>query len=701
MTSRATGAGARTRTVAYGPSLSLGSLTPMARSVPDAARRRAGELRERIRRADHAYYVLDRPEMADSEYDALYRELAALEAEHPGLVDPASPTQRVPGEVAEGFRSVAHPAPMVSIENVMSEEEFRDWVVSTDRFLKSESPRAYSVEPKIDGVSLELIYEHGVLVTAATRGDGTVGEDVTANARTLRSIPLRLHAAQPPAYVAVRGEAYLAKADFERLNRELVEAGEEGFANPRNCCAGSLRQLDPKIPASRPIRYVAYAVAAMRGATFATQTEVLEALAAWGLPTNHETRNVRGADGVVARHRALAEGRDGLAYEIDGVVVKEDDLALQERLGLRNRSPRWAVAWKFPARQAVTRVARVVWSVGRTGVVTPSADLEPVALAGVTVSRATLHNVDELRRLGLREGDRVVLERAGDVIPKVLRVLTDERTGRERAVRVPAECPECSTALERAEGKVALRCPNLSCPAQAVRLLIHFAGRLGADIRGLGEKQADLLWREGLVKDPGDLFRLQAQDLVPLERFGEKSAANLVAQIEQARSVSLDRLLFALGIPEVGERAARVLARAFGTLERLAEASREDLIEIDEVGEALAATVTSWFARPQNRRLLTKLREGGVRPTPLEAPRGGAFAGLTVVLTGTLETLSRDEAKALVEAQGGRAGSSVSAKTNLVVAGPGAGSKLKQAQQLGIEVIGEAEFMKRAGRSPR
>jgi DNA ligase (NAD+) len=675
----------------------------MTRPVPAAARRRADELRARIRRADHAYYVLDKPELADSEYDALYRELTELEREHPGLADAASPTRRVPGAVAEGFRSVAHPAPMVSIENVMSDEEFRDWVASTDRFLKSEAPRAYSVEPKIDGVSLELIYEDGLLVTAATRGDGTVGEDVTANARTVRSIPLRLEtgdaAGAAPAYLAVRGEAYLAKDDFERLNRELVEAGEEGFANPRNCCAGSLRQLDARIPASRPIRYVAYAVAVARGAAFATQTEVLERLAAWGLPTNRETRRVVGAEAVAARFRELAERRDRLAYEIDGVVVKEDELALHERLGLRNRSPRWAVAWKFPARQAVTRVVRVAWSVGRTGVVTPSADLEPVALAGVTVSRATLHNVDELARLGLKEGDRVVLERAGDVIPKVLRVLAEERTGGERAVKVPTTCPECGTRLERAEGKVALRCPNLACPAQAVRLLIHFASRLGADIRGLGEKQADLLWREGLVKDPGDLFRLTVEELVPLERFGEKSAANLVAQIDQARTLPLDRLLFALGIPEVGERGARVLARAFGSLDGVAAATEEALLDLDEVGEALAKAVTAWFARPENRRLLAKLAAGGVRPTRVEAPRGGAFAGLTVVLTGTLETLSRDEAKALVEAQGGRAGSSVSKQTHLVVAGPGAGSKLKRAQELGIEVLDEAEFLRRAGRA--
>ncbi len=666
--------------------------------VPDDVRRKAQRLREQIREADHAYYVLDKPRLSDSEYDALYRELQTLEAAHPGLADPASPTQRVPGTVAEGFASFTHPIPMVSIENVMSEEELREWVASTDRFLKSTGPRRYSVEPKIDGVSLELVYRDGVLVTAATRGDGTVGEDVTANARTVRSIPLRLVGPRAPARLVVRGEAYIRKADFEALNRGLEEAGEEPFANPRNCCAGSLRQLDASIPASRPIRYVAYAVAEMEGTPWRSQEEILAGLAALGLPTNEETSCATGADEVVACWGVLAGRRDRLAYEIDGVVVKENDLALQERLGLRNRSPRWAVAWKFPPRQATSLVERVVWTVGRTGVVTPSADLTPTALAGVTVSRATLHNADEIVRLGLKEGDPVLIERAGDVIPKVLRVLTEKRTGRERAVRVPDACPECKAGLVKAEGKVALRCPNLACPAQAVRALIHFASRLGADIRGLGEKQAEQLWRLGLAKDPADLFTLEAGQLVELERLGEKSAANLLAQIDAARQLPLDRLLFAFGIPEVGERAARVLARAFGHLERLAGATREELLEVDEVGAVLADTLTEWFSRDATKRLLTKLKQAGVSSTPVNAPQGGAFAGLTVVLTGTLEALSRDEAKALIEAQGGRAGSSISAKTHLVVAGPGAGSKLKAAKELGLEVIDEAEFMRRAGR---
>jgi DNA ligase (NAD+) len=668
--------------------------------TPDDARRRVEHLRDAIRRADHEYYVLARPTRSDAEYDALFRELVELERRHPELDDPGSPTRRVPGAVAEGFRPLAHPTPMVSIENVLSEEEFREWVASTDRFLRSEAPRRYSVEPKIDGVSLELVYERGVLVAAATRGDGFVGEDVTGNARTIRSIPKRLVADDPPAYVAVRGEAYIPKADFADLNREIEESGEEPFANPRNLCAGALRQLDPSVTASRPIRFFAYAVGKAEGAAFRGQGDLLARLAAWGIPPVPHASSVEGADDVVRAFGALAAARNDAPWELDGVVVKVDDADLQDRLGLRNRSPRWAVAWKFPPQQARTRLRKIVWSVGRTGIVTPRADLEPVPLAGVTISSATLHNADELARLGAREGDVVVIERAGDVIPKVVRVLAEERTGEAPAPVVPDRCPECGGPLGREEGKVALRCTNLACPAQVVRSLQHFAGRLAMDIRGLGEKQTAQLHAKGLLRDPSDLFRLTEADLVGLDRWGEKSARNLLAQIEGAKRRPLDRFLLALGIREVGERGARVLARAFGTLDALAAASRDDLLLLDEVGDAMADAVTSWFAEPANRALLERLRAAGVEPAPVEAVAGGPFQGKTVVFTGTLASLSRDEAKALVEARGGRAGSSISSKTHLVVAGPGAGSKRDRARELGVEVIDEEEFLRRAGRRP-
>lgn len=671
----------------------------MPAEVPPEVRARVEELRALIREADHRYYVLDDPDLTDTQYDELYRELIALEEAHPALHDPGSPTQRVPGAVAEGFEPFTHPSPMVSLDNVTTDTEFLDWVGSADRYLRAEAPRRYSVEPKIDGVGLELIYEEGVLVTVATRGDGLVGEDVTANARTIRSIPPRLRGPDVPTWLAVRGEAFVRKADFVAFNQAAEEAGERTFANPRNFCAGSLRQLDPKIPASRPIRYFAYALGGIEGAGYASQEAMLKAFREMGLPTMPEARVVADADAVVARYAELVAMRDDLPYELDGVVVKVDDAALQGRLGMRTRSPRWAVAWKFPAQRAVTRLKEVDWSVGRTGVVTPRAILEPVFLAGVTVSHATLHNVDELERLGLLRGDRVEIERAGDVIPKVLRALDDERTGDEAPIVVPERCPDCDTPLHRDEGKVALRCGNFACPAQVVAHLAHFAARRAVDIRGLGEKQVRQLLGEGLVKDAADLFTLQKDDLAALERWGEKSAQNLLDQLETAKTVPLDRFLFGLGIREVGERGGRILARAFRTLDGVMAADEEHLLDLDEVGATMAAAVLEWFAEERHRDMLARMRAAGVDPQPVEAPAGGAFEGLTVVLTGKLEALSRDEAKAIVEAQGGRAASSVSKRTDLVVAGPGAGSKLKKAEELGIEVIDEPEFLRRGGRA--
>ncbi len=662
------------------------------------ARRRMRDLADEIRRADHEYYVEDRPTLTDARYDELYRELVRLEAAHPAWADPDSPTQRVPGAVAEGFPPVEHPTPMVSLENVTTEAELSEWVDGLDRFLRATGERRYSVEPKIDGVSLELVYRDGRLETAATRGDGTFGEDVTPNARTIRQIPHVLRGDDPPAYVAVRGEAYIRKADFARLNARLEREGEEPFANPRNLCAGSLRQLDPRIPAGRPIRYFAYAIGAVGGAAPASQTELMQRLAAWGFSVAEPSATVEGRGAVARAYQDLLARRDDLPFELDGLVVKVDERALQERLGLRNRSPRWAVAWKFPPQRATTRLCHVVWSVGRTGTITPRADLEPVRLAGVTVSSATLHNVDELERLGVREGDLVVVERAGDVIPRVVRVVEEARTGEEHSVEVPHACPECGTRVERVEGRVAIRCPNFACPAQVSRHLQHFASRLGMDIRGLGEKQTQQLLREGLVRDAADVFLLRVEDLEDLERWGRKSAENLVGFVEEAKTRSLDRFLYALGIPEVGERGARILARAFSTLERVQSATKEELLDLDEVGEAMADAVLGWFAEPRNREMLARMRRAGVCPTAVEAPAEGILAGKTVVFTGRLETLSRDEAKALVETLGGRAGSSISGRTDLVVAGPGAGSKLDKARGLGVEVVEEAEFLRRVGR---
>lgn len=658
-------------------------------------------LRERVREADWRYYVLDDPQLTDAQYDDLYRELVALEGAHPEWADPDSPTARVPGAVLDAFAPFPHPTPMVSLENVTDESEFREWVASLDRFLRSDVPRHYTIEPKIDGVGLELIYESGRLVAAATRGDGFVGENITETARTIRSVPQRLRGESPPAFVAVRGEAYVRKKDFEDFNRRAEEAGERTFQNPRNFCAGSLRQLDTSIPASRPLRYFAYSLGGLEGMEApATQSALLEQLRAWGFAVAPEVGVVLGTEALVEKHAAWMARRNNLAYEADGTVVKVDDRATQERLGMRSRSPRWAVAWKFPPQRARTRLLDVEWSVGRTGVITPRAMLEPVHLAGVTVSHATLHNLDEIERLGLRIGDWIEVERAGDVIPKILAVVAERRDGSERSIAPPRDCPACGAPLNRAEGEVALRCLDFACPKQVVGHLVHLASRRALDIRGLGEKQAETLYREGLVANPADLFALREKRdlLVALERWGERSTDNLLAQIEAAKTVPLARFLNGLGIREVGERGAEVLARAFGTLEQVAAASLESLMEVDEVGRSMGEAVVTWFQEPRNRAVLERMNQLGVAPLPHVATTGGPLEGLAIVFTGTLARLSRDEAKALAESLGARVASAVSSRTSLVVAGAQAGSKRKKALELGIEVVDEDEFLRRAGR---
>ena len=660
---------------------------------------RVTRLREEIRRHDHLYYVLDRPEVADSQYDALFRELVRLEAEHPELADEASPTRRVPGAVAEGFAAFRHPVPMVSLTNVTSEEEFLEWEDGLHSFLNlpEGTTLAFSTEPKIDGISLELVYEGGRLVAAATRGDGTEGEDVTANVRTLRSIPLSLRG-EAPRYVAVRGEAYVRKADFVEFNRRLTERGEETFANPRNFCAGSLRQVDPSIPASRPIRYLAYSIAKVEGRAFATQNEVLSTLRAWGFPTSDRNAVLAGAPAVAARFAETARDRDAVPFEIDGMVVKVDDMALQARLGMRTRSPRWAVAWKFPSRRGVSPVREIWWSVGRTGAVTPVAVIDPVEVGGVTITNVGLFNPGQLQRLDVRAGDRIVVERAGDVIPYVVGVAEGGRTGDPKKPVPPSACPVCGTPLVQGE-KAVLRCPNAyGCAAQVQGRIEHFFSRGGLDVMGLGPKQVAQFLAAGLVKDPADFFALKKDDVVALERQGETSATNLVTRLDAAKRPPLDRFLFALAMPEVGESGARTLARAFPTLAALRDASVEALDDLDEVGPAMAQAVHGWFHEPKNSALLDKLLAAGVAPQPPAAAGSGPLSGQTVVFTGTLPTLSRDEAKHLAEAAGARIAASISAKTTVVVAGDAAGSKLKKAKELGVEVVDEAEFLRRAGR---
>ena len=669
-------------------------------ATPPDIRARAKELRDTLRDAQHRYYVLDDPVLTDSQYDALWHELVALEAEHADLRDPNSPTQRIGGVIAEGFASAPHPSPMVSLDDKHREEDVRAWAESTARFLQDEGPFEYCAELKIDGMGLELIYEAGRLVQALTRGDGLRGEDVTTNARTIFDVPMVLSGEDVPAWIAVRGECYVEKAAFEAFNAELEARGEKRYMNPRNFCAGSMRQLDSSIPAARPIRFFAYALGGVRGATYATHDAMLAAFAAMGFATMGETKTMTGMDDVSAHYDDLVRRRDAIPYECDGVVIKFNRTDLQERLGMRSRSPRWAVAWKFPPRRAFTQLNDVTWSVGRTGVVTPRAMLEPVFLAGVTVSHATLHNVDELERLDLLIGDRVEIERAGDVIPKVLRSDVNARTGKERAIAIPTTCPECASPLTQAEGKVAIRCENFACPKQIVGHLTHFASRGALDIRGLGEKQAAQMFDSGLVRDAADLYALRAADLEALDRWGKKSAANLLAQIDRARTPPLDRFLFALGIPEVGTTGAKILARALRTLEGVRTATHEQLLELHDVGEAMAQSVLGWFSDPSNSHMLERMEDRGLRPQAVAASTTGPFEGEIVVLTGKLETMSRDEATTVVEQLGGRVASSVSKRTTLVVAGPGAGSKRKKAESLAIPIIDEGTFVLRSGRTP-
>ncbi len=666
--------------------------------VPPDTIARVAELRETLREAQYRYYVLDDPTLTDSQYDELWHELETLESKHAELQDPNSPTQRVGGGIADGFTSAPHPSPMVSLEDKHNEDDVRAWAESTARFLRDEGPFDYSAELKIDGMGLELIYDAGHLVQALTRGDGVRGEDITTNARTLFDVPLVLRGDDIPAWIAVRGECYVEKAAFEAYNNELEARGEKRYMNPRNFCAGSMRQLDSSIPAARPIRFFAYALGGIRGAAYDTHDAMLAAFGAMGFVTMAETKTVTGMDAVAAHYEDLVRRRDDIPYECDGLVVKFNRVDLQERLGMRSRSPRWAVAWKFPPRRALTRLNDVTWSVGRTGVVTPRAILEPVFLAGVTVSHATLHNVDELARLDLRIGDMVEIERAGDVIPKVLRAEPNKRTGNERSIVVPTVCPECESPLVQAEGKVAIRCENFACPKQIVGHLTHYASRAALDIRGLGEKQAAQLFDAGLVRDAADLYALKAQDLEALDRWGAKSAANLINQIEIARTPPLDRFLFALGIREVGATGAKKLARALNTLPAIRAATKEQLLELHDVGESMADSVLSWFADPANQDMLGRMQARGLSPQPIAATASGPFDGEIVVLTGKLESMSRDEATTLIEQLGGRVASSVSKRTTLVVAGPGAGSKRKKAEALGIAIVDEETFAARGGR---
>ena len=618
---------------------------------------------------------------------------------------------------------------MVSIDSILSADELREWDTSMRAFLNRPESDAfqYSVEPKIDGASLELVYERGVLRFAATRGDGFIGEDVTRNVQELPTIPKQLNTNTPPAYVCVRGEAYIRTEDFGRLNDERMrrekekqakakEAGKrqtiremKPYANARNLCAGSLRVKNPENPETRSIRYFAYVIAKADGLSWRSQSEALERLRGWGFATGPGSEMLSGLDDVIAHFARVERGRDFLPFEIDGIVVKVDDIAVQERLGLRSRSPRWAVAWKFPPRRVSTRVVKIVWQVGRTGVVSPVAQLMPVKVGGVEVRAATLHNMDEIRRLDVREGDEVVVERGGDVIPKVISVVSAAADRTAPQPEAPASCPTCGTRIVRDIEKVAIRCPNRACTGQVEARILHFFSRGGVEVKGLGDEQVRLLVNEHGVRTPADLWFVPRETLVKITRKSgpvkkrsksETAADNTQDRLFSARAPSLDRFLFALGIPEVGERGAKQLADVFQTLDALRAATPERLDEIDDVGPAMARSVHDWFRDEENSKLLRDLERAGVHPIPPPPKTASAFTGKTIVFTGSMPTLSRDEAKALAESLGARVGSSVSKQTDLVVAGEDAGSKLKKAKEFGVEVVDEAEFLRRAGRAP-
>jgi DNA ligase (NAD+) len=651
---------------------------------------RAEELRQRLREASHRYYVLDAPTLSDAEYDRLFRELEELEKAHPELKTADSPTERVGAAPSERFAKIRHRRQMMSLANAMREEELAEFDARIHKLL-GEEPVRYVMEPKLDGLAVTLTYEKGKFVQGATRGDGLVGEDVTQNLRTIKMIPLQLAGSPPPLFEA-RGEVFINKRDFVRMNEERERAGEPTFVNPRNCAAGSLRQLDPRITAQRPLSIYFYEVG--EGQEFASHWEKLARLREYGLRTNPENEICDSLEAVRDKYQRLLQKRHELPYEIDGTVVKVDSEDQRRRLGAVSRTPRWAIAWKFPAEEEATTVENIFVSVGRTGALTPVAELEPVHVGGVTVTRATLHNEDELRRKDVRVGDRVFLRRAGDVIPEIVRVIVEDRPPEGRAeFQMPKTCPVCGAPVVREPDEAVTRCTNLSCPAQLVGRLRHFASRLAMDITGLGEETCLRLVQTGLVKTPADLYSLTREQWLSLERMGEKSVENLLAALAASKKTSLRRFIHALGIRTVGEATALALARRFGGVRAFLDASLDELQAVRDVGPEVARHIWSFVQNSENRAAIQRLLDAGVAPEP-EAPAAaaGAFAGKTVVLTGTLAGYTRDEAKAEVERRGGRVAGTVSRKTDLLVAGEDAGSKLKKAQELGVRVVDERGF---------
>lgn len=653
-------------------------------------------LSREIDKHNYLYYVRNNPEISDSEFDAMLNELKELEARYPELVRPDSPTQRVGGWVAEGFATVNHIAPMMSIDNVSTAEGAWDFDRRVKRLLEKEEVE-YVAEPKFDGVSASLTYRDGILTRGATRGNGITGEDVTANLKTINTIPLRLGGdGKIPGLIEIRGEVLYPIEAFRKLNRELAEAGEPLFANPRNAASGAIRQLDSSVTASRPLTFYCWGVGEVRGVDIGTEWELVERLGEWGFKVDEHMRRCKDMDDALDYQRELEEIRDSLPYEADGIVVKVNRRDYQKELGATAKHPRWNIAYKFKPRQGTTVVNDITVQVGRVGLLTPVAELEPVGIGGITVKRASLHTDDIIKAKDIRIGDTVLVERAGDVIPDIVMPIIEKRTGKEKEFVMPSECPVCGTPVER-EGAY-FYCPNLSCPAQLKGRIRHMAGRRAFDIEGLGEKIVEQLLAEGLIKDPADVFYLKKDELTPLERFAEKSAANLIAQIEKSRKVPFDRFINALSIPHVGERVAQILAENFSSVDALMKATPEELTEIHTIGIEIAESIVHFFKYEQHRELIRKMLDAGVEiKYETKAPVSDKLKGMVFVFTGGLDTMTRDEAEKLVALNGGRATSSVTKKTNYVVAGKDPGTKLEKAESLGIEILTEEEFRKMVG----
>ena len=655
-------------------------------------------LRQDLRRYEYEYHVLDNPTIPDAEYDRLFHQLKALEAAHPELITADSPTQRVGAKPLSGFAQIRHEIPMLSLDNAFSDEEFYAFVKRiADRLIRLPEPLTFCCEPKLDGLAVSILYVNGVLTQAATRGDGMTGEDITANIRTIRNIPLQLLMDNPPARLEVRGEVFMPHEGFERLNQQALERGEKTFANPRNAAAGSLRQLDPKITSKRPLVLNAYGIGIAEGVDLPnTHYDRLQWLKSTGIPVNPEIRLCNGTDEVLDFYRDIQNKRSALGYDIDGTVLKINDIALQEKLGFISKAPRWAIAYKFPAQEELTRLNDVEFQVGRTGAITPVAKLEPVFVAGVTVSNATLHNGDEIERLDIAIGDTVVIRRAGDVIPQIIGVLHDRRPADARPIIFPETCPVCDSAIVRIEGEAVARCTGgLFCAAQRKEALKHFVSRKAMDIDGVGGKLIEQLVDRELIHTPADLFKLDLTTLTRLERMGAKSAENALTSLEKAKHTTLARFIFALGIREVGEATALNLANHFKTLEALQNADLEALQQVPDVGEVVANRILAFWHEPHNVAVVNDLIAQGVHWETVETKEvaENRFKGKTVVLTGTLTQMGRNEAKALLQDMGAKVSGSVSAKTDFVIAGDAAGSKLTKAQELGVTVLTEEEFL--------